>query len=213
MYVFSSCSFLFVLNLWRFRYQMILIYDFSIHRQRVATRDHPEASLIESFERQMKNSAPAPVSTNTSSQPPLFLCDGRKDAANSYQPNQLKPFPFAAHYASVESSSIFLSCDCKRSAWQLTRCPNTAVSNSSLRPPSKKKTIQYNKLTMNSLLQRGPIQWKNHPPKSHPPIPTQNHQHQCPSAPSVAPPGARQLPSHGCVFAQASGSTDFHWVR
>lgn len=98
----------------------------------------------------MKNSAPAPVSTNTSSQPPLFLCDGRKDATNSYQPNQLKPFPFAAHYASVESSSIFLSCDCKRSAWQLTRCPNTAVSNSSLRPPSKKK--QYN--TTNSLWTR-----------------------------------------------------------
>lgn len=143
---------------------MILIYDFSIHRQRVATRDHPEASLIESFERQMKNSAPAPVSTNTSSQPPLFLCDGRKDATNGYQPNQLKRFPCAAHYVSVESSSIFLSCDCKRSAWQLTRCPNTAVSNSALRPPPKQKN-NYNKITMNSPMQRGPIQWNNHPTK------------------------------------------------
>lgn len=164
MYLFSSCSSLFVLNFWRFRYYMILIYDFSIHRQRVATRDHPEASLIESFERQMKNSAPAPVSTNTSSQPPLFLCDGRKDATNGYQPNQLKRFPCAAHYVSVESSSIFLSCDCKRSAWQLTRCPNTAVSNSALRPPPKQKN-NYNKITMNSPMQRGPIQWNNHPTK------------------------------------------------
>ena len=46
-----------------------------------------------------------------------------------------------APWHSVESSSIFLSCDCKRSAYQLTRCPNTAVSNSALRP-KKRNTIR-----------------------------------------------------------------------
>lgn len=62
MCLFSSCSLLFVLNFWRFRcsyHRMIDDFDlwFQYSRQRVATRDRPETSLIESFERQMKNSA------------------------------------------------------------------------------------------------------------------------------------------------------------
>lgn len=67
---------------------------------------------------------------------------------------------------------------------------------------------------MNSQMQRGPIQLKKSsnkivkisekpPPNSYPKPQHQSH------APSVAPPGARQLPSHGCVFAQASGA-GFH---
>ena len=187
---------------------MFLIYDFSIHRHRVGTRDSPATSLIESFERQTQRQHLSPPTRAANLR---FSCvmTGRTLSAQPAEAVFICSWLRMAPWHSVESSSIFLSCDCKRSAWQLTRCPNTAVSNSATLNLDPKNEILYaqyglsNAKTFHSIEKSSKTIVKIS--SKHPQFPPFN-----PSlAPSVAPPGARQLPSHGCVFAQAWKNWNF----